>query len=164
MKYLVILFLLLPEYVFAQKQLSKCVNSAGDVRFTTGGCATSEREILITKDQTLMQFAQKAKSSKATTFQGKDNTDLGYYLQQNYMKANWLENIERTFLEQTQAVVVVDSFSIHKLESICEATNQWMAKYPHPRFALDSMRFEFNTGETFDARYVKVSECDFKLR
>ena len=71
----------------------------------------------------------------------------------------WSENIIRSYLEPQEAVVVVDTFRLYKLEEICQATMNWIDQYPHSRFDLSSMRLEFNTGETFAARYVKKSQC-----
>ena len=162
---LAILILLIP--VFAQangKVLRKCYSSDGGVKVTTRRCAAGEREELVNNNQSLAQFAQRARSSVNNLDSGLDNTDLTYYLKQNYSQTAWSENIIRSYLEPNDAVVVVDTFRIYKLEEICQATMGWIEKYPHTRFDLSNMRLEFNTGETFAARYVKKAECDFELR
>lgn len=107
---------------------------------------------------------KKAQTVTSEVKEAIDNRDLTFYLTQNFQNTDWSENVERSFLEGKQAVVVVDSFRLHKLEAICKATMQWIAEYPHPLFELTSMRIEFNTGETFAARYVTNEPCDFELR
>jgi hypothetical protein len=164
MKYFLIVLLLISGFVSAEKKVSKCISSSGEMRYTTRGCSSGEREIAIEKNQSLMQFAQKAKSQRTEKSDEFNNADLSYYLKENFADTDWSENVERSFLEDKEAVVIVDSFRLHKLEEICSATMGWIEKYPHPRFELDSMRLEFNTGETFKSRYVIVNECDFELR
>ncbi|ATC96258.1 hypothetical protein PTUN_a4023 [Pseudoalteromonas tunicata] len=149
---------------FAQKQLNKCVSAVGEVRYTTRSCAAGERQMEVDQQQSLLQFAQKAQTVTSEVKEAIDNRDLTFYLTQNFQNTDWSENVERSFLEGKQAVVVVDSFRLHKLEAICKATMQWIAEYPHPLFELTSMRIEFNTGETFAARYVTNEPCDFELR
>jgi len=164
MKYFLIVLLLFTGVVSAEKTVSKCISSSGEMRYTTRGCSSGEREIAIQKNQSLLQFAQKAKAQRTEKSEEFYNADLSYYLKENFTNTDWSENVERSFLEDNEAVVIVDSFRLHKLEEICSATMGWIEKYPHPRFKLDSMRFEFNTGESFKARYVIVDECDFELR
>ncbi|PAJ73777.1 hypothetical protein CJF42_14115 [Pseudoalteromonas sp. NBT06-2] len=164
MKYFLIVLLLMTGAASAEKQVSKCISSSGKVRYTTRECSSGEREIAINKNQSLMQFAQNAKSHLTEKSAEFNNSDLSYYLKENFANTDWFENVEHSFLEDKEAVVIVNSFRLHKLEEICNATMEWIEKYPHPRFELNSMRLEFNTGESFRARYVIVSECDFELR
>ncbi|SFC81404.1 hypothetical protein [Pseudoalteromonas denitrificans] len=164
MKYFLILLLLFSGLTFAEKNVSKCISSSGEMRYTTRGCSSGEREMSINKNQSLLQFAQKAKAKRPENNAGPNNSDLSFYLKENFANTDWSENVERSFLEKNYAVVIVDSFRLHKLEGICNATMNWIDKYPHTRFELDSMRFEFNTGESFKERYVVVKECDFELR
>ncbi len=161
---LAISILLLPFFAQAEKVQRKCYSSDGTVKFTTRRCGPGEREEIVNSGQSLTQFAQKASNNVSALGSGLDNSDLTYFLTQNYSQTAWSENIVRSYLEPEQAVVVVDTFRIYKLEEICQATMQWIDRYPHSRFDLSSMRLEFNTGETFDARYVKKSQCDFELR
>lgn len=164
MKLLLTLLVLLPTFVFAQKSLHKCINVTGEERFTTRNCESGERHVVIEKYQSLTQFAQKASQSIGSVQRGLDNTDLTHYLQQNFSQHNWPEHVLRSFLESDQAVVVVDTFSLRNLESICKATMKWIELYPHSRFNLQSMRVEFDTGETFRSRYIELGTCDYELR
>jgi len=161
---LAICILVLPFFAKADKVQRKCYSSDGTVKFTTRRCAPGEREEIINSGQSLIQFAQKASNNVSGINTGFDNSDLTYFLKQNYSQTAWSENIIRSYLEPQEAVVVVDTFRIYKLEEICQATMTWIDQYPHSRFDLSSMRLEFNTGETFAARYVKKSQCDFELR
>lgn len=149
----------------AQKTLVKCVSAGGEVRHTTAGCMRGEREVQIDNNVSLTQFAQRASQSVKKTRSGLDETDLTYYLTQTNSKKDWSDNVIRSFLEGNEAVVVVDTFRMVKLEEICQATMNWIEEYPHPRFALDAMRIEFSTGDTFESRFVKTPrQCDFELR
>lgn len=161
---LAICILVFPFFAQADKVQRKCYSSDGTVKFTTRRCAAGEREEIVNSGQSLIQFAQKASNNVGSLNSGFDNSDLTYFLKQNYSQTAWSENIIRSYLEPNEAVVVVDTFRIYKLEEICQATMNWIDQYPHARFDLSSMRLEFNTGETFDARYVKKSQCDFELR
>ncbi|WP_372770792.1 hypothetical protein [Pseudoalteromonas sp.] len=161
---LAICILVFPFFAQADKVQRKCYSSDGTVKFTTRRCAAGEREEIVNSEQSLIQFAQKASNKVGGLSNGFDNTDLTYFLKQNFSQTAWSENIIRSYLEPMEAVVVVDTFRIYKLEEICQATMNWIDQYPHARFDLSSMRLEFNTGETFDARYVKKSQCDFELR
>jgi 4-hydroxy-3-methylbut-2-enyl diphosphate reductase IspH len=165
MKQLLTLLLLLPMLAHAQKNLVKCVSAGGEVRHTTAGCMRGEREVQIDNNVSLTQFAQRASQSVKKTRSGLDETDLTYYLTQTNSKKDWSDNVIRSFLEGNEAVVVVDTFRMVKLEEICQATMNWIEEYPHPRFALDAMRIEFSTGDTFESRFVKTPrQCDFELR
>ncbi|OUL57405.1 hypothetical protein [Pseudoalteromonas ulvae] len=164
MKYLIALLLLLPTMSFAQKQLNKCVSPTGEIRYTTRSCTAGERQMEVDQQQSLLQFARRAKSVVEEVKDPIDNRDLTFFLTQNFPDSDWPENVERSFLEGNEAVVVMDSFRLHKLEAVCHATMDWINNYPHPLFDLKAMRIEFNTGETFAARYVIVDECDFELR
>lgn len=165
MKQLLTLLLLLPMLAHAQKTLVKCVSVSGEVRHTTAGCERGEREVKIENDVSLTQFAQRASKSVNKTRSGLDESDLTYYLTQTHSKKDWSDNVIRSFLEGSEAVVVVDTFRMVKLEEICQATMNWIDEYPHPRFTLNSMRIEFSTGDTFESRFVKTQrQCDFELR
>jgi hypothetical protein len=160
----VVIILTLAFSAHAEKTLRKCHSANGSVRHTTIKCDRNEREEIINKNKTLAQFAQNARSTMSTADSGLDNSDLTYFLKKNYSTIAWVENVKSSYLESTQAVVVVDTFSMNKLEAICQATLKWIEDYPHSRFELEDMRFEFNTGEGFDERYVKKSTCNFELR
>ena len=161
---LAITILLLPFFAQAEKVLRKCYSSNGAVKYTTRSCANGEREEIVNNGQSLTQFAQRASNNVGKAGNGLDNSDLTYFLKQNYSHTAWTENVVRSYLEPREAVVVVDTFRIYKLEEVCKATMRWIAEYPHSRFNLSGMRLEFNTGETFAARYVENSTCNFELR
>ena len=76
MKYFLIVLLLISGFASAEKQVSKCISSSGEMRYTTRGCSSGEREIAIKKDQSLMQFAQKAKSQRTEKSEDFYNSDL----------------------------------------------------------------------------------------
>ncbi len=164
MRLLLFVIFLIPFFANAQKSLNKCISVTGEERFTTRSCERGERQVVIKKTQSLAQFAQKASESVGVVNRGLDNRDLTFYLQQNFPQADWPENVVRSFLEPKEAVVVVNTFRLRKLEEICSATMNWIDAHPHSRFDLQSMRLEFNTGESFRSRYVKQGRCDFELR
>ena len=147
-----------------EKQLSKCISPNGKVTYTTKRCPAGHREQEMSQQMSLMQFAQKARNAPDTAPKELDESDLTYFLQTQYKDKDWAENVQRSFLEKHNAVVIVDTFRLHKLEGICEATHQWIKQYPHPIFELSGMRFEFNTGSSFESRYITDGPGDFRLR
>lgn len=162
---LIILLLLATQTADAnEKRASQCVNSSGKTILTTKGCPSGFREVKQKESASLMQFAQKAREQTKVRSKKADNTDLTHYLTQNFAQTDWQENVRGSFLEKNTAVVVVDTFRIRKLEAICQATHKWIEAYPHSRFDLKEMRFEFNTGAKFDSRYVVEGRCNYRLR
>ena len=147
-----------------EKKLSKCISPAGKVTYTTEACPSGHREQVMQEQLSLAQFAQKAREVPDVGPQEVDETDLAYYLRSNFGNTDWVENIQRSYLEQGNAVVVVDTFRLHKLEGICRATHRWIQDHPHPIFKLEDMRFEFTTGSPFNTRYVTEGVCDYRLR
>ncbi|MFY8275276.1 hypothetical protein AAEU32_14205 [Pseudoalteromonas sp. SSDWG2] len=147
-----------------EKKLSKCISPTGKVKYTTESCPRGYREQVMQEQMSLMQFAQKARQAPDVGPKEVDETDLAYYLRSNFGYTDWVENVQRSYLEQGNAVVVVDTFRLHKLEGICRATHQWMKDHPHPIFNLEDMRFEFTTGSSFDTRYITDDVCEYRLR
>ena len=167
MHYWFVLLLALSATFAAQgneKKLSKCISPAGKVTYTTKRCPAGHREEVMREQLSLIQFAEKARKTPDVGPKEADESDLTYYLRSNYGGTNWVENIQRSYLEQYNAVVVVDTFRLHKLEGICRATQKWISEHPHPIFELRDMRFEFTTGSSFGTRYVTQGKCDYRLR
>ncbi|MEO2269053.1 hypothetical protein V1358_17265 [Pseudoalteromonas sp. YIC-656] len=147
-----------------EKKLSKCISPSGKVTLTTQACPAGYREQVVQEQLSLAQFAHKARQAPDVGPKEVDDTDLTFYLRNNFGHTDWAENIQRSYLEQGNAVVVVDTFRLHKLEGICRATHRWIQEHPHPIFNLEDMRFEFTTGSPFDTRYVTEDVCDYRLR
>ncbi|WP_105258472.1 hypothetical protein [Pseudoalteromonas sp. T1lg88] len=147
-----------------EKKLNKCISPSGKVAYTTEPCPAGHREQVVREQMSLMQFAQKARQAPDVGPKEADETDLAFYLRSNFTHTDWVENIQRSYLEQGNAVVVVNTFRLHKLEGICQATQQWIQEHPHPIFNLQDMRFVFTSGAPFESRYVTQGVCDYRLR